>query len=267
MTLKFAEPHEDRPLALITGGTRGIGLEMARQYLADAWRVIVTCRNPDQATAAQSLAGEHEGALHIAPLELVSQDSIEGLGQLIGDMPLDLLVNNAGFVNHPKDEAFDTITRANFLEMVTVNAFAQLEVTRRLLPNLKASDRKIVVMMSSNAGSIGSVTPQSPRFYGYLGCRAALNGLSRLMSLDLAEQGIRVALVTPGLVDTKGILDLGPDEPAPKGFEFLAEAVRSGRVSMMRPPESVSGIRRVIENLSFENSGTFVSYDGNEVSW
>lgn len=267
MTIQFAQQHTDRPLALITGGTRGIGLEMARQYLADSWRVISTCRDPTRAVHAQSLAAEYDNALQILPLELSSQTSIEDLGCELGDASIDLLVNNAGYVNHPKDEAFETITRANFLKMVTVNAFAQLELTRRLLPNLKASEMKTVVIISSNAGSIGSVTEKSPRLYGYLGCRAALNGISRLMSFDLAEHGIRVALVTPGLVDTKGILDLGPNDPAPQGFEFLADAVRSGRVSMMRPPESVTGIRKVIDELSLKNSGTFVSYDGTEVSW
>lgn len=265
--IQFAKQYSGNPLTLITGGTRGIGLEMARQYLEDDWRVIITCRDPSQASDAQALATNHLGKLHILPLELGSEQSIEKLAEQLGDSPLDLLVNNAGYVNHPKDETFEAITRENFLEMVTVNAFSQLEMTRRLLPNIEASDMKMVMMMSSNAGSIASMTEHSPRLYGYVGCRTALNGIARLMSFDLAPRGIRVALITPGLVDTKGILDLAADDPGPEGFEFLVEVIRSGRVSMMRPQQSVTGIRKVLNEFSLEDNGTFVSHDGNEMPW
>ncbi len=124
-------------------------------------------------------------------------------------------------------------------------------------------------MMSSHGGSISAKTPESPRLYGYTGCRAALNAISRLMSFDLKERGIKLALITPGFVDTKGILDLGPDDPGPPGYEFLVELVRRGNASaaMIRPPESVKGLRRIIDDLTLENSGEFINYDGTPVPW
>ena len=75
------------PTILITGGTRGIGRELANQYKNDGWTVMVTGRNPD---------GADVNADRMLALDVASQSSIDALKTELGDMPIDLLWNNAG---------------------------------------------------------------------------------------------------------------------------------------------------------------------------
>ncbi|HSR66161.1 MAG TPA: SDR family NAD(P)-dependent oxidoreductase, partial [Xanthomonadaceae bacterium] len=89
--------------SLVTGANRGLGLEFTRQLLARGDHVVATARHPGRATALNALAGEHPGRLNVLPLDVASGRSrnelVHELPLVLGDAPLDLLVNNAGVLH------------------------------------------------------------------------------------------------------------------------------------------------------------------------
>src|SRR5258707_3689321 len=77
---------------LITGASRGLGLEFARAYAAEGWKVIATCRHPDQAADLRGLPGD----ISIRPLDVAQTAQIEALAAELAGVPIDVLINNAG---------------------------------------------------------------------------------------------------------------------------------------------------------------------------
>ncbi len=137
---------------LITGANRGIGLAFARQYAADGWRVIATCRQPEAAADLAAIAGQVE----VHPLDVTDEEQIAALAAGLVGTGLDILVNNAG-INLP-DRAMDGPTMADWNRLLAVNITAPMLVTRALLPNLLAGRQKKAVFVSSRMGSIGANT-------------------------------------------------------------------------------------------------------------
>ncbi|MCG8693658.1 MAG: SDR family NAD(P)-dependent oxidoreductase, partial [Minwuiales bacterium] len=84
------------PTAVITGANRGLGLEFARQYAADGWRVHACCRNPDKAVDLAALAESSGGTVTVHRLEVTDGAAVAALAESLGGAPVDLLLNNAG---------------------------------------------------------------------------------------------------------------------------------------------------------------------------
>lgn len=228
------------PTVLITGASRGLGLEFARQYQADGWDVIACCRKPAEAAALTALG------VRIEALDVADEASIAALKGRI-DVPLDLLVNNAGVYGAPEGGTFGQIDAENFLKVQRINALGPLLVTQALTPCLEkaAADRGSarVAVVSSLMGSITDNTTGG--IYAYRASKAAANAVARSMAHDLRERGILVIVLHPGWVRT----DMG----GPNG--------------QIDPPESVSGMRRVIAGTPPDRGGCFFNYDGKEIPW
>lgn len=230
--------------ALVTGASRGLGLEFTRQLLASGWHVVAACRRPGRATAINGLAGAHPGRLHVLPLDVAVPASH---AELARELPLvlgeagriSLLVNNAG-VLHP-GERFGSLTAANFEDSFRTNALGPLLLTQALAPLL--ADGAKVVNLSSVLGSIGSTRRFGTPSYN-MG-KAALNMATVLLAHALAGRGIVVVAMHPGWART----DMG------------------GARADLEPADSVAGILRVAASLGPEDSGRFFDWRGNVVPW
>jgi NAD(P)-dependent dehydrogenase (short-subunit alcohol dehydrogenase family) len=132
---------------LITGANRGIGLEYARQFEAKGYRVIGTARNPDQATELAQVSDRVE------PLDVADGASVAALAERLKDVPIDILINNAGMFDR-RDTSIDKVDFEVLEQTFAVNTFGPLRVIQALLPNLRAGERKLIVSMSSQLGSI-----------------------------------------------------------------------------------------------------------------
>jgi NAD(P)-dependent dehydrogenase (short-subunit alcohol dehydrogenase family) len=84
------------PVVLITGANRGLGLEFARQYLADGWQIFAACRNPAVADELQRLARESRGKLTVVPMDVTNSESIRQAAKQLDGVAIDVLVNSAG---------------------------------------------------------------------------------------------------------------------------------------------------------------------------
>lgn len=217
--------------ALITGANRGIGFALVQEYLTQGWRVIAVCRksSPElEATDAQVVAG----------IDVTSAQAIRDMLKAVAGAKIDLLINNAGILQHEQlgDIDYNTVTQ-QFL----VNAQAPLLVTEALLRNLNEGSK--IAFITSRMGSIADNA--SGGYYGYRMSKAALNAAAKSLSIDLKPRGIAVGILHPGYVQT-AMVNFGGDISA---------------------AESAKRLSKRIAELNLQNSGGFWHSNGDKLPW
>lgn len=232
---------------LITGANRGIGFQYVAQCLAAGEQVIATARNPEAAADLQALAVRYPGQLRIEALEAGDPASIAALAERLAGVPVDILLNNAG-INRSSWPTAEGIPPqesdyAVWADTLRVNLYAPFAVTLALQGNLKLGQRKLVVMMSSDLGSITSNTLGGS--YAYRASKAGLNMVTKGLSIDLAGAGITVVSMAPGWVRT----DLG------------------GSAGHWAVEDSVANQLKVIAGMDASASGHFINLEGQAVAW
>ncbi len=214
-----------------TGANRGIGLELARHYQAEGWRVTGVCRET-------SYELERFATQVIDEIDVTSQECIERLVEALQGQTIDLLINNAGLM---LDETLGSIDFDSLRLQMEINAFAPIRISEALLPNLPAGSK--IANMTSRMGSIAD--NDSGGRYGYRASKAAFNALGRSLAVDLKERGIAVAQLHPGFVKTR-MVNFG---------------------GIITPEEAVAGLAARIEALNLENAGSFWHSNGDELPW
>ena len=219
---------------LITGANRGIGLELARQLSEKGHEILGTARRPDDGELAAI-------AQRVEPLDVADAKSVAMLAARLDGVPVDVLINNAGYL-YRSDDTIDAVDYGEMQRTFVINTLGPLRVTQALMPNLRAGKRKMIVSISSQLGSIEESTGG---LYSYRVSKTALNQINRIWSRELAEEGFICTVLHPGWVRT----DMGG-----------AEATYSAQ-------ESVAGLVRVIEGLTPQHNGGFFNFRGDPVDW
>lgn len=238
---------------LITGANRGIGLALAQQYAASGAEVIGCCREPAKADILKELAASSGGRVRLIQLDVADEGSIASLRRTLGDQPIDILIHNAGINGTPKAQTAERIDPEGWMATVRVNALAPMLITQSLRDNLRRGHEKKLVAISSDFASIGtdwSPTTNAHERYSYRASKAALNMGMRALSRDWASDGVLVAILNPGFVQT----DM-------TGARALASP------SSIPAKVSAEGIIRRISELTPATSGSFQSYDGKPIPW
>ena len=232
---------------LVTGASRGLGLEMVRQFVGDGWRIYACCRTPETATDLAALAAGSDGAITLHTLDVSKPEQIGALADEFRGTPIDMLVNNAGLLGCSIDAmepaAFGSIDYDAWMQVHEINTMAPLRVTEAFVNHVAASETKLLLFMSTHMGCITELADGG--LYPYRSSKAALNLLVKGLSIDLAPRGVRTLAVHPGWVVT----DMGgPDAPVNK-------------------VDSIAGIRQVVANYDGGQTGRFYQYDGRELPW
>ena len=220
---------------LVTGANRGLGLEYARQFAAKGYRVIGTARDPQGATELADIADRVEA------LDVADAASVSTLAERLKEVPIDILVNNAGMFDRG-DVSIDKVDFDVMEQTFQVNAFGPLRVTQALLPNLRLGQRKQIVNMSSQ---LGSVQNSDGRWYAYRASKSALNQINKILSVELGPEGFVCVVLHPGWVRT----DMG------------------GAAATYSPEESVAGLIGVIEQLDSGKNGGYFDLKGQVIPW
>ena len=219
------------PTILITGAGRGLGLELARQYAADGWRVIGTVREGDlKAIGAESLK-----------VDVTDYAAVKALTAKLKGEPLDVLFCNAGIIGK-RGMALGSFDYADWEKILRVNLLGAAAVIEALVDNVAASDRRTIAVMSSRLGSISETSGMT---LPYSTSKAALNLLAKALAELLRPRGVIVVALSPGWVRT----DMG------------------GQGASLTPEVSVRGLRKVLAGLRREDSGKFFSHDGSPIPW
>jgi len=230
------------PSVLITGANRGLGLEFARQYLADGWQVYAACRDPASASELRQLADAGDGNLRILALDVAEPASVRAAAAEFDGRAIDLLLNNAG-VGGTRGQTIGNIDYEAWAKVLDVNTMGPVRVSEAFVDHVVRSERKLIVTLTSGMGSIADNT--SGGSIAYRSSKAAVNMVMRSLAIDLAPHGITCVVVNPGWVQT----DMG------------------GLNATLTPSESVRALRRLFETLGPAQSGKFFNHDGREYPW
>ena len=224
------------PTVFITGANRGIGLEFARQYAADGWRVLATARDPQGATELNEI----EGDVTIRPLDLDADFFEIDWNGILGTDPIDVFINNAGVMGPQQIDTIDDA--AEWVNMLAVNTVAPVVLAKAALPLVKATGGKLIAVTSK----MGSISDNgSGGYIAYRSSKAALNAAWRSLAIDVKGDGVSAAVLHPGWVQTR----------------------MGGSQAPLTTEQSVAGMRRVIDGLGPDQSGSFFNYDGAVIPW
>jgi NAD(P)-dependent dehydrogenase (short-subunit alcohol dehydrogenase family) len=197
---RIAAAARTLPVAVVTGANRGIGHEVARQLAERRYRVVLGSRDLGKGRAAAARIDPGGERVTAVQLDVADGASVTAMAAWVTRElgRADVVVNNAAIL-------YDTWARARTADLAEVqraldtNLFGAWQVTQALLPLLRRSPHPRVVMVSSEAGSLQSMSGGTP---AYSVSKAALNALTRLLAGELRGSGVLVNAICPGWVAT-----------------------------------------------------------------
>ena len=227
---------------MIVGATRGIGLELTKQYADEGNTVIACARDLNAASQLDELASGSEN-IKIEELDIAEASSIESASGRIGKESIDSIIIVAGYVGGmPENQTIDNIDIDEWHKTLNINTIGPLLVAKAFKENLSSSGNGNFMILSSQLAA--STWPMGG-MYVYSTTKAAVSKVGQILALDWTQEPIIVSIMHPGWVQT----DMGG--PA---AEITAE-------------ESASGIRKVISGLKKEDSGNFYKWNGEIHPW
>ncbi len=222
---------------LVTGSSRGLGLELVRVLHVRGDEVLATVRAPSPELSEL-------GATVLEGFDVTDDASMAGLGAAIGSEPIDLVIANAG-VNHSFASDIEHLDLEMLKSEFAVNTFGVVRTVKAVLPNLQPGS-KIAVISTWRPG-VGAAS----RNYGYQMSKVATNQLAFLLADDLGPRGISTILLSPGPMDT----------------ELLREVVDAGHANLKPgqasdPIDVARDLVGLIDGLTFADSGAWVFRTG-----
>jgi NAD(P)-dependent dehydrogenase (short-subunit alcohol dehydrogenase family) len=228
------------PRIFITGASRGIGLELVRQYAEAGAQVFAAARQPNQGELLQ-LSQKHPQNLSLITLDVTKEEHLPAAVAAVRAQTeaIDMVINNAGM--NQRGLSLGSYTRAVMLDTLHTNAVAPVLIGQAFLGLLRKGSRPRLVQISSQVGSFSWNTGgRSPL---YAASKAALNMYTRCISHESPD--LITVVVHPGWVQT----DMGgPSAPLPV-------------------TDAVQALRTLIDGLSLADNGHFLNYDGRPHPW
>jgi NAD(P)-dependent dehydrogenase (short-subunit alcohol dehydrogenase family) len=231
---------------IITGTSKGIGLETALAFGRAGYKVFATMRHPENAANFRQKIKEELLPIAISAMDVDSDESVKrGMAAiLLSNGPVDVLVNNAGIERHG---AIEELEISDFKSVMETNYFGALRCIKALLPQMRNDRNGCIVNVASVAGKIAT-TPLG----AYSASKFALEALSEALAQEVKPFNIRVAIVEPGIIDTQMARDIktGGDSiyPQVRRFGGLFEA------SLKTPVEAIIVADKILE---IADSGTW----------
>lgn len=229
--------HDDKTLALVTGGGRGIGLEVVSGLAGRGMRVLLGARNPKR--VEETIGSLRARGGDVVPVELDVDDtaSIARVAEWVNHRygRLDVLVNNAGIAGDQAAQVAGHVDLDVVRQVFATNVFGVIAVTEVMIPLLRRSPRGRIVNVSSSVGSLtrmsdpGHYFADMPGLLAYPASKAALNQVTLQYAKALRSDGILVNAADPGPCRTdftKGIP--GVERTAADGARVICELATLG---------------------------------------
>lgn len=228
---------------LITGAGRGIGLELTKVFLQHDYTVFALTQRRREHLDVE--AKKHKGRLHIILCDVSDEKALAAAAVEIGKTTasLDYLINNAAIMLDVREKDLPEIDFEAMKRMYDVNSISPLRVIKHFLPLFMESTRRVLVNISSEAGSIGDCWRKSE--YGYCMSKAALNMASAILQNRFRDDSVKVLALHPGWVRT----DMG------------------GREAPILPPESAKKLFALITRKWNPADPIYFDLEGKNMQW
>lgn len=236
-------------VAIVTGGSRGIGLSIAQGFAAQGAKVVVASRKADACDLAVAEIAEAGGEALAVPTHMGDLDSVNRLADATLEHygQIDILVNNAA---NPLGVPMEDITPEIWDKSFTVNLRGPFFLFQRCLPSLLESDHASVI----NVISVGAYIPAGNTSM-YSAAKAGLLSYTRSMAGEYSSRGIRVNAIAPGTVDTTMTRNTGPEALA-----RMADLSHIGRIG--HPDELVGTALLLASDAGSYITGQCIIVDG-----
>lgn len=236
-------------IAIITGGTRGIGFETARIFAKNGAKVIIFGSRKE--TVNKAINELKSDGLEVAGYwpNLNDYDDIQKtIDQIVTDYGrIDILVNNAGIsANQP----IENTTPEDFNKIIDLNIRAMFYVTKSVVPAMKEQGGGVILNTSSMVSIYGQ-----PSGVGYPTSKFAVNGMTKSLARELAPSGIRVNAVAPGVTNTDMIASLPEAQLAP-----IVKTIPLGRIG--EPSDIANAFLFLASDLASYVTGEILQVDG-----
>jgi NAD(P)-dependent dehydrogenase (short-subunit alcohol dehydrogenase family) len=232
---------------LITGCSKGIGLEAALAFARAGHQVYATMRNPSQSPALADTAAREKLPITISTMDVDSDESVSNaIAAIQKNGPIDVLVNNAGIEGVGPVEEFPL---AKFRAIMETNYFGALRCIQAVVPQMRQRKSGCIINISSVAGRICN-----PPLTSYCASKWALEALSEGLAGELKTFNVRVAIVEPGIIDTAMAQRIGDPAPgSPYGQTARFSVLFSKSLENPVPPSLVAKkILEVAESKSWQ---------------
>lgn len=236
LVMKWFQPGH---VAIVTGGSRGLGKSLAFELLGKGLTVIVDGRDPAALERARRAApSDLAGNLISIPGDVANPAHVHALVAAAKEAGgLDLLVNNASTLGQTPLPRIDQLDRETFRVLFDVNVFAPIHLIQHALPLMTQSDLSTIVNVTSDAG-----VEAYPAWGGYGATKSALEHVSRVLAAELEGGSTRVLVFDPGDMNTAMHRDAIPPDADPSELRDPAD---SARALMRAVAEMESGFARV----------------------
>ena len=238
-----------RETVFITGSNRGIGFELVKVFQEEGWNVIATTRNPDTSYDLNAFAKSHNNVF-VERLDVTSASDLAQLSERYMGVSIDVIINNAGIYGDRALQEWGSLDSALFHQVMAVNVLAPMLIAETFIENVRASNHKKIISITSGAGSV-SIESVSNGGIFYSVSKTALNMAIRKLASEPDNAEILFGLVAPGLTETDMLRVARP--------ELLSRA--------HSPEESARGIFDVVTNLDSNYDGSPLNYDGSKINW
>jgi len=247
---------------LITGANSGIGLEFTKQYAARGSTVIATHRRSEIPETLAEVMAEFPN-VRVETLDVTSVEQAEALAGRLEGMPIDVLINNAGVYNDRSgcdsgddfcvgdwsNQSFGNFDYSLLDTIMAVNIKGPLIVSEALYENVRASDLKKIVAISSSNGTLTGEANPRPGATFYRMSKAALNREMQIVAASVRADGVTVVMLNPGPTLTEH-------------QEYLR-----GNPIMLETSFTVGHMIGTIDAVTLEDTGSFLRYDGETEAW
>lgn len=233
---------------LITGTSKGIGLQTALAFGRAGYHVHATMRNPAQSPELARMAAQEKLPISVSALDVDSDQSVrDGIARIRSDHgPIDVLVNNAGI---ERVGSIEELPLAEFRAAMETNYFGALRSIQAVLPEMRQRRSGTIVNVTSVAGRLSN-----PPLAAYNASKWALEALSEALAIEMKPFSVRVAIVEPGIIDTamaRRLENEAEDSPYPHRARFAVLFANSLRTPA--PPSLVAEkIVQIVESGTWQ---------------
>lgn len=225
---------------LVTGTSKGIGLETALAFSRAGYKVHATMRNPSQSPALAETAAREKLPITVSTMDVDSDQSVSRAIEAIhkDHGPIDVLVNNAGV---ERAGSVEELPLADFRAVMETNYFGVIRCIQALVPPMRQRRSGCIINVSSVAGRI-----TSPPLTAYTSSKWALEGLSEALAGEMKTFNVRVALVEPGIIDTAMARRIG-DQPVHSPYRQQARFASLFEASLKNPAPPSLVAEKILE--------------------